>query len=512
MPDRESSSPAVLSLSPQRLTFASLILVGLICLLCVGVLVSAYRDAQRSNEISTRNLSIVVERDIERNIELANLSLQSVIDGLNDPGIDQYSDRVRRMILFDRSSTAQYLGGMQVVNASGEVTIDQRSLTPSKANFANRDFFEVHRHSPSVGLYISRPFQLYPGVGPFEIALSRRLSRADGSFAGIVFVTLQLDYFYRLLADINVGVGGHVVLYLTDGTILMEYPSNNATLGRSLKGSDLFQKISAVKDGFVTGPSPLDGVSRLRAFRHIDDLPLILTVGVSTDDMFLAWREKAFVIVIYTSLLGVATVLLSFLLVRELSRRQALESELLRLARTDSLTQLGNRRLFDESLKREWERAARLGKPLSLMMLDIDWFKKYNDLYGHPAGDVALRAVAVCISQGIHRPTDICARYGGEEFTVVLPDTTLSGSFHVAEKIRKAVERMALAHEDSPLAVVTVSIGLATVVPHQHEDAQTLVDAADEAMYRAKQAGRNRVLAQQKLVGEKEKAGTLVTR
>ncbi len=168
-----------------------------------------------------------------------------------------------------------------------------------------------------------------------------------------------------------------------------------------------------------------------------------------------------------------------------------------RIARTDSLTQLGNRRLFDEALKREWERAARLHKPLALLMLDIDWFKKYNDFYGHPAGDAALRAVALCIQQGVHRPGDICARYGGEEFTVVLPDTNLAGAYHVAEKIRRAVERLNMAHADSPHKKVTVSIGLAMRLPEPAQDAKQLIDAADAAMYRAKQAGRNRALAEQ---------------
>jgi diguanylate cyclase (GGDEF)-like protein len=497
MPDRVAPSPAAISLSPQRLTCASLALVGLICLLCVGVLVSAYRDALRNTEKSMRNLSIVVARDIERNIELSNLQLQSVIDGLHQPRINQYPDPIRRMILFNPSYAVKYLSAACVTNAAGEVILDGGSSAPVSVNLAQRDFFAVHQHDAKAGLYLSKPFQVQPGSGPYEIALSRRWNAPDGSFAGVVFATLRLDYFYQLLQDINVGGSGHVVLYLTDGTILMDYPTDIATLGHNIRGSKLFHTLSASGDGFVTGPSPLDSVMRLRAFRHIDGLPLILTVGVSVDDMLLAWREKAWVIVIYTSLLGIATVLLSFLLVRELRRRQELESELLRLARTDSLTQLGNRRLFDESLKREWERAARLRKPLSLMMLDIDWFKKYNDLYGHPAGDVALRAVAVCIAEGIHRPTDICARYGGEEFIVVLPETNLSGTFHVAEKIRKAVEKMALVHHGSALGVVTVSVGLASLVPRQQDDAQILIDAADEAMYRAKQAGRNRVLAQQ---------------
>lgn len=508
MADRDYSPPVEHVLSPLRLTCTSLILVALMCLLCIGVLVSAYRDTRRNAETSTRNLSIALARDIERNIELSNLSLQAVVERLQKPGAGHCPDPVGCTIVFDRSSTAKYFGSTRVTDPAGDVIMDESGRALQEANVAQRDFFRFHQHDASTGLHIGIPFQ--SGGGAYELTLSRRIDARDGSFAGVVFSTISLDYFYQLLHDINVGQGGHVVLYRNDGAILMEYPPQTANLGHSLEHSALFQVFSTAPDGFVTGVSPFDRVRRLRAFRHLDDLPLVLTVAVSVDDMYWGWREKAWVMVIYTLLLSGATVVLSFFLVRELKRRQSLESELQRLARTDSLTQLGNRRLFDEALKREWDRAVRLHKPLSLMMLDIDWFKKYNDLYGHPAGDVALRAVAACIARGIHRPTDICARYGGEEFTVVLPETNLSGAFHVAEKMRLAVERMGMKHEDSDLGIVTVSIGLATLVPAPQQDAKMLVDSADEAMYWAKQAGRNRVLAHQDPAGGKKEQGYMV--
>jgi len=497
MANRDDSSGAGQVISPHSLICASLILVALICLLCVGVLVSAYRDTVRNTENSTRNLSVALARDIARNIELANLSIQTIVDGLQGPGAAQYPDSVSCIVLFDHATTGKYFDATRYADANGDLVLDQRGGLLQNQNVAQREFFLFHQRDADPNLHIGLPFRVAQNPDRYEITLSRRVNRADGRFAGVVFATIKLDYFYQLLQNINVGAGGHVVLYRSDGAVLMEFPASTGNLARSMRGTESFKAISAAPDGFVTGPSALDSVNRLRAFRRVDQLPLILTVGVAVDDMLIGWREKALLIVIYTLLLSAATVALSFFLLRELKRRQMLELELQRIARTDSLTQLGNRRLFDEALKREWERAARLHKPLALLMLDIDWFKKYNDFYGHPAGDAALRAVALCIQQGVHRPGDICARYGGEEFTVVLPDTNLAGAYHVAEKIRRAVERLNMAHADSPHKKVTVSIGLAMRLPEPAQDAKQLIDAADAAMYRAKQAGRNRALAEQ---------------
>ena len=172
--------------------------------------------------------------------------------------------------------------------------------------------------------------------------------------------------------------------------------------------------------------------------------------------------------------------------------------ELNRLSSIDALTQIANRRAFDEAVAREWLRMRREKRPMSLIMCDVDFFKRYNDHYGHPAGDVCLKAVAGCIQRCARRPGDLVARFGGEEFVVILPDTPSSGAVHVAEAIRMAVESEALAHVGSSVAgVVTVSVGTATKLPAASTtvDPNRLVAEADEALYRAKSAGRNRVVA-----------------
>lgn len=172
------------------------------------------------------------------------------------------------------------------------------------------------------------------------------------------------------------------------------------------------------------------------------------------------------------------------------------QAELLRkLAYLDSLTGIANRRSLDETLAKEWSRCARSHSPLALLMIDIDHFKTYNDLYGHQKGDACLQAVAATLAAGMARPHDLVARFGGEEFVCLLPECDLAGARVVAERLCGAVFGQAIAHEGSSAApVVTISIGVACVVPEVGVEPQTLVQQADAHLYQAKTAGRNRVV------------------
>jgi len=188
---------------------------------------------------------------------------------------------------------------------------------------------------------------------------------------------------------------------------------------------------------------------------------------------------------------GVVTVM------RDITERKRFEDKLSAMALTDGLTGISNRRSFDESLEREWKRTLREGSEISLLLLDIDNFKRFNDLYGHQVGDDCLRAVTAAI-RGAVRATDIVARYGGEEIAVILPSTYTSGAVEVAEKVRFAIAALRLGHEDNPEAEssVTVSIGVATALARQGGTIrmpESLLLAADNAMYKAKHEGRNRV-------------------
>lgn len=183
-------------------------------------------------------------------------------------------------------------------------------------------------------------------------------------------------------------------------------------------------------------------------------------------------------------------------LLHDLSAQKQVEERLRELSATDGLTGIANRRAFDEALVREWERALRAGEPLSVVMADIDFFKRYNDRYGHLAGDACLRQVAAALKAGVRQGGDLAARYGGEEFVVVLPGADAAAARQVAESLRRRVEALALPHADNPGgAVVTISLGVATAQPTREQAPTGLVDRADQALYRAKAAGRNRVEA-----------------
>ncbi|MGB3534647.1 MAG: diguanylate cyclase [Microcoleaceae cyanobacterium] len=163
-------------------------------------------------------------------------------------------------------------------------------------------------------------------------------------------------------------------------------------------------------------------------------------------------------------------------------------------ATLDGLTQVYNRRTFDVSLKQEWRRLRREKQPLSLIVIDIDYFKLYNDCYGHPAGDDCLYQVAQAIGQAVKRPADLVARYGGEEFAVILPNTGINGAVAVAEQIQQAIQSLKIPHAQSQVSKwVSVSMGLSAQVPNAEETPDSLIQAADKALYSAKEQGRNQI-------------------
>lgn len=176
-------------------------------------------------------------------------------------------------------------------------------------------------------------------------------------------------------------------------------------------------------------------------------------------------------------------------------RNRRVAERLEHLALTDALTGVANRRAFDRTLDREWSRARRTGSPISLVMIDIDRFKAYNDAYGHAAGDRCLRAASAAAAACLRRPGDFFGRYGGEEFVALLPETNVEGAVMVAEAMRAAVERLAIAHNGAPFGRITISAGAAHVLPKDSTSGTELIGAADAALYAAKAEGRNRVMS-----------------
>ncbi len=180
--------------------------------------------------------------------------------------------------------------------------------------------------------------------------------------------------------------------------------------------------------------------------------------------------------------------------VKELTELQKTNWNLERISSFDGLTGISNRRRFDEVIKIEWKRTMREKAPFSLIMIDIDHFKEFNDNYGHLAGDDCLRKVAKVIVTSVNRPADFVARYGGEEFVVVLPNTDQEGILFIAERIRKNVESLAIKHGYSSVSpYVTISLGVTTEIPKLNRTIEEFIENADKALFRAKQTGRNKI-------------------
>ena len=187
---------------------------------------------------------------------------------------------------------------------------------------------------------------------------------------------------------------------------------------------------------------------------------------------------------------------------RELYKRQLVEKKLLnlnhqlgKLAAVDGLTQIANRRIFDEFLIREWQRGQREQHPLALILCDIDYFKLYNDNLGHQSGDFCLRRVAQAITKIVKRPADLVARYGGEEFAIILPQTSPQNAFIVAETIRLEIKHLALPHPESLVSsYVSLSLGVTSIIPQPRYTTKQLLVTADKALYQAKKQGRDRTI------------------
>jgi diguanylate cyclase (GGDEF)-like protein len=441
-----------------------------------------YADVQKSSE----NLVATLAANIGRNFEVLDLSLQGVADAIKLPEFERIDPVIRNMILFDRSATAQDVGSILVVDRDGNVIVESRSLTPRKANYAEREYFKYHQSNADTGAYISRPWVTKPGL--HVIGISRRLTDANGNFNGVVVAVLKLSYFHNLLKDIEISDNDSITVGRSDGTVVLRMPFDIKAIGSNISNGRIFTELKRSSKGTFETFSVSDGVKRLVAYQKVGSWPINVGIGRSVDDIYAPWRGEALSLGLIVVALCTFNLALVGFLAYSLQRRAAAERDLAVMATTDGLTGLCNRRRFDEVLGYELRRAQRGGDNVAMLLIDVDHFKKYNDQFGHQTGDAVLAAIAGCIAGNTRRVADIAARFGGEEFAVLLPGMSMQEAFEQAERIRAAV--MALPAPKGAGATPTVSIGVAIAPPGTR--AVDLVQGADAALYQAKASGRNR--------------------
>ena len=469
--------------SAKLLIISSVVTVVGFSAICAGVLLDMRRGEEALARQTLENLASTIASDISRNVELYDLSLRAVANGMVMPEIQDVSKPIRQLILFDHAATARHFGAIQVFDAEGRLTIDASTLDPAPENRSDEDYFKVHRDQPDAGLYISRPMLHH---GAYAIVLSRRISGADGRFLGVVAGSIRFSYFHDLFGRLNLGPTDTITVLRHDGSIIMRTPFDLDLIGKNIGDVPGVKRALSESSGWYSGTSVIDGEKRLYIWRD-GNRPLVVLVGKPWTSILNLWRTEATRIGATMLALIAFMLAVTLFLAREIGRRAQAEDRLEELATTDALTGLKNRRKFDTMIEREWRRAIRQKVPLALLMIDADHFKAYNDTFGHQAGDQVLVGVAICITDSVRRAGDCGARYGGEEFAVLLPGLSSMEALVVAETIRLKVERWS-----EPPEVTTVSIGVASLMPAATTDCCELISAADKALYAAKAQGRNR--------------------
>ncbi|WP_178119375.1 sensor domain-containing diguanylate cyclase [Metapseudomonas lalkuanensis] len=451
------------------------------------------READKANA----NLAYSIAQHAQESIKEADIVLSALVP-LLERG-ETSADTIDQLLLTFKQRSPQ-LAGVFVYDAEGRWLHYTNPPPAADANNSDRAYFQHHRYSVSRDTEVNSPLRSR-STGEWILPVSRRFNDKEGRFAGVVLASIRVDHFREFYKHFDIGAQGSILITMNDGTIIYRRPEDVGGTGESMAGSYMFQydlKRSPV--GVGGSISTLDGVDRVYAYRALDQFPLVTAVSMSRQEVLAEWGRKAAMVGSLVAVLVLALIGVGGGLVARMRKRMAVAQsiaqenrELFHLANRDSLTGIANRRQFDQALQVEFHRAATVGSPLALVMIDVDYFKAYNDRYGHQAGDACLKAVSDVLRRFKVRAGDTVARYGGEEFTVLLPHTDLAGARLVAERIRQAVYERGLTHSDNPVGVVTVSVGAHSLVPNPDDRPEQLLEWADTALYRAKSGGRNRV-------------------
>jgi diguanylate cyclase (GGDEF)-like protein len=510
----EPVSPTIdrLELLKRPVILRAIALILSFCLLLLGVhvtsIVAAHRGQLQDTATNTANMARVLASHAERTIKMGEAVLGEMVERAEYERLDsEETVRLHARLQAVADSTPE-IQELFIYDREGRRIVTSLEATLPGSN-ADRAFFRYHMQHADRRVHIGQPIRSRSS-GVITIPLSRRVNRADGSFGGVVMASLKLEFFGKFYDSLDVGQSGTIILALDDGTLLYRRPFVEAMVGTSIRNGpvlQLYQKNGPVGTAMLT--AKIDNVERLYSYRHLEAYPLLVAIARSKEEILSEWWQT---FIRMSCLVAGAIAILVWgaqRMIRQLMVREALEDELRRarvvteqhnvalqaLANTDSLTGLANRRHFEQTLATEHERSRRTGKPCSVILSDVDYFKKYNDHYGHVDGDACLRQVAAAIAGSLRRPADLAARYGGEEFVVLLPETDLDGASAVAENIRQRIAGLALPHADSPLGHVTISLGVYTGAAREGSDTGAWIKAADSLLYDAKAAGRNRYVA-----------------
>jgi len=458
----------------------------------------------RNTESTMVNMARALAQHGDDTLKAADLILSGVLELMAADGLTEAMKPRLHELLKARVNELPQLAGLFILDADGYAVVDSNEVLFNN-NVNDRNYFQYHRDHADLGPYVG-PLVKNP-AGAWRLTVSRRVDNPDGSFGGVVLAAIDIDYFRNFYNTFNIGESGLIILGLNNGTLLVRRPFFDKYVGSDLRKVPIFRDyVARNHDGTHTAPSTVDGKDKINAYRHFNQFPMFVAIALSKDEVLDGWiddtlRHTAAILILILILAVLGNWLLKQIKLRLETEAQLviardnldqLNKHLQNLALEDGLTGLANRRHFDIALGEEFARALRNRETLGLIMIDVDWFKQYNDIYGHRAGDECLRRIAGMIKAVPHRTGDMAARYGGEEMALLLPQTTLESAAAIAERLRADIAALDIHHAASPLTVVTISAGVAVIRPMLQSDTpEQLVEDADRALYIAKAKGRN---------------------
>jgi len=445
-----------------------------------------------SSKVTLSRLNTAVEEQTRRMFKLVEVFLDTASLWLDrHPQSDPLTDPQFAALVEGFSRASGDAIQLRVVTRSGALYRIPAVASQPRYQVDDRDYFKAQIEQSQRGFYIGMPVQSRES-GQWIIPVSQPLERPNGQVTMLV-AAIQIDYFTKLFEQERIHPNGAITLLRRDGVLLARAPHVAELVGKSAAQTDVFSRFlpAAPKGVEFSDSSATDRLTKLTAYAALGDFPLVVIAAASRDDILARWELDLSVISLVGLMLTVLALLAAGRLVWLLQVQRRTQLELFRLATTDELTGCTNRRHFMDALHREFARTRRHGEPLSLMVLDLDFFKRINDGYGHGVGDKALKAF-VTAAQSSLRQSDLLARLGGEEFAILLPATETGQVQPVAERLRQQVSAIRIPTSQGTVQF-TVSIGVAGF-DDSMDSAEALLLAADRALYAAKAAGRDRVV------------------
>lgn len=486
-------------------------------LLIAGLATSAWtlnrswERAVEETERNTMNLSISQARQAEDTFLQAELALRDIRRNVPQDGFDAIETPKFNRYLAEIRERLPQLHGLFVFDSQGLMRVTSFGKLPAITYNTDREYFIYHRKNGHGSVHIGHVIRSRT-TGELIIPVSLRLNDAYGGFAGVVLATVKVDYFRHFYGYFELDKRDLLAILSTDGTVLYARPFDDNVINRNLSKSPLFTRELTQHDrGNATWYSAIDRVERIFGFARLERYPLVVTAGYDKPALWDKWLKESLPDLFLNAMLLLGTLVMGALVFRQvrMNVRDQTELTMLRdeltsinhtlqtMALADGLTGLANRRQFDLFLTQALKTSANTRRPVSLIMLDIDYFKRYNDHYGHVAGDNCLRLVGEILMRLNLRQTDLIARYGGEEFAIVLPDTELREAFMLAQNAVDAVRyaRIPHAHSSTGRKTVTISAGCFSLIgTGSDDDARMIKEGADSALYAAKMKGRDRAI------------------